>query len=141
MSNYLFVDSSAWIALASVNDQYHTQARAFFLKELQSSRRLLTTNFVLNETLTLLRYRFGLPIAEKFWATIQQAHSSGQLELYYIQEDIWEESLNIFFRYRDQDFSITDCTSFALLKRRGIEAVFAFDHHFLVMGYIVEPRV
>ncbi|MCS7190061.1 MAG: PIN domain-containing protein [Fimbriimonadales bacterium] len=140
MSRPLFVDSSAWIALTSADDQAHAQARAYFIQEIQARRRrLLTTNFVLSETLTLLRYRFGLSIAETFWESVQQAQAEDLLEVRHIGEDLWVEAVSLFFRYRDQNFSFTDCTSFALMRREGIDTAFAFDHHFWVMGFLVEP--
>ncbi len=33
----------------------------------------------------------------------------------------------------------TDCTSFAVMKEFGITEVFAFDHHFEQMGFILLP--
>jgi len=134
------VDSSAWIALTSADDHAHAQAQAFFAQEIQARRRqLLTTNFVLSETLTLLRYRFGLSVAETLWKSVQQSQAVGLLEVRHLTEDIWVESLDIFFKYRDQDCSLVDCTSFALIRSEGIDTAFAFDHHFWVMGFVVEP--
>lgn len=140
MSRRLFVDSSAWVALISKDDSAHARAQAFFQQEVVNSRRkLLTTNFVLGETLTLLRYRFGLSVAETLWDAVQQAQAEGLLDVHHLGEDLWTEALGIFFKYRDQDFSLVDCTSFALMRREGIDTAFAFDHHFWVMGFLVEP--
>lgn len=97
MNRPLFVDSSAWIALTSADDHAHAQAQAFFAQEIQSRRRrLLTTNFVLSETLTLLRYRFGLSVAETLWKSVQQSQAAGLLEVRHLTEDIWAESLISF---------------------------------------------
>lgn len=140
MNRPLFVDSSAWIALTSADDHAHPQARAFFAHAIAPYRRsLLTTNFVLSETLTLLRYRFGLSVAETLWHTVQQSQADGLLAVCHLTEDLWEEAVNLFFKYRDQDFSLVDCASFAFMRREGIDTAFAFDHHFWVMGFIVEP--
>ncbi|MCS7209832.1 MAG: hypothetical protein NZ874_09700, partial [Fimbriimonadales bacterium] len=87
MSRLVFVDSSAWIALASKDDHSHALARAFFLQEIQARRRVFaTSNFVLSETLTLLRYRFGLTVAETFWQSIQESLSNRLLRLYPVTE-------------------------------------------------------
>jgi predicted nucleic acid-binding protein len=46
-----------------------------------------------------------------------------------------EAAWRIAQAFPDQDFSSTDCTSFALMERRGLEEAFAFDAHFLVYRY------
>lgn len=58
--------------------------------------------------------------------------SSGR---YDVAEVDWSQALEIFEQYEDQDFSFTDCTSFALLQRLKIREVLAFDKHFLTMGF------
>jgi len=36
---------------------------------------------------------------------------------------------------------LTDCLSFALMRREGIGAVFGFDHHFERAGFEMWPRL
>ena len=45
----------------------------------------------------------------------------------------------IFLDYEDQDFSFTDCSSFALMRLMGIQDAFAFDAHFLAMSFNPHP--
>jgi predicted nucleic acid-binding protein len=102
------VDTSAWYALIDARDPDHDNALSV-LKAYEG--RLVTTNFILDETITLIRYRLG-------W---RQAHQFGQAALkseiahlvrtgFKDEEAAWE----IFTKYRDKAFSFTDCTSFAI---------------------------
>jgi hypothetical protein len=57
----VFVDTSAWYALQDANDRWHKAALRF----LSTKPRLITTNFFIDETITLLsrtpgaRHSFG----------------------------------------------------------------------------------
>jgi hypothetical protein len=42
-------------------------------------------------------------------------------------------------RYADQDFSLTDAVSFAVMKRRGIVGAIALDKHFVTAGFEAVP--
>ena len=51
------------------------------------------------------------------------------------EERAWE----IFLKYKDKDFSYTDCTSFAVMERLKIDTAFTFDSHFQTMKFQVAP--
>lgn len=48
-------------------------------------------------------------------------------------------SHDIFRGHADQDLSFTDCTSAALMRARGIDAVLTLDAHFRMLGFSVLP--
>ena len=50
-----------------------------------------------------------------------------------------EQAEQILARYADQDFSLADAVSFAVMRRRTIAEAFAFDRHFLIAGFILIP--
>ncbi len=120
----IFVDTSAWYALFDKNDSDHASAVKF--KE-SLTHSLVTTNYVVDETITLVKNRLSHKIAVevgiKLWkeaiATLIRVTSSDE-------KKAWE----IFVKYRDKGFSFTDCTSFAVMERLGIAEAFAFDEHF-----------
>lgn len=135
----VFVDTSAWCALACSGEAKHAVAKNYYQQVSRQQTTFVTSDYILSETLTLLRLRFGYVWAEQFWNLLHEAIQVGDVLLLRVDESIWQEALQIFFQYQDQRFSFTDCTSFALMRREGIETAFTFDHHFWVMGFVVEP--
>jgi uncharacterized protein len=129
----LFVDTSAWYALVDKNDPDHPAAFSFFRN---NKIPLLTTNFIFDETVTLLRRRLGWTIAADFGRRLKE---SGFTTLLAVRPEDEEKAWELFLRYRDQDFSYTDCTSFAVMGAFRIKVAFSFDSHFRMMNVQVFP--
>ncbi|MBC7104790.1 MAG: PIN domain-containing protein [Firmicutes bacterium] len=126
----LMVDTSAWYAICDTSDSHHPRARAFY-ERVVTSESLLTTVAVFVETWTLLAARLGRDKALIFWQTLRE---TGIPILSVEQADV-EAAWRIMVAFPDQNFSFTDCTTFAVMERLGLERVFAFDRHFLVYRY------
>ena len=133
-----FVDTGAFIAVTDRSDQHHQRAVAHFRELLQSRHPILTTNFILDETYTRLKRRLGSDAAITFGIAIKK---SDQVELLTVDEEIETRAWEIFKKYRDQDFSYTDCTSFAVMKMKKMKTAFAFDTHFEIFGFHIVPPV
>ena len=121
-----FVDTSAWYAAYVPSDSQHRAVQ----KVLATSTRLITTDFVLDETLTLLKARGHADGALRFGPRILDGRAA-QLE-YVLPKDI-EQAWNAFTAYRDKACSFTDCTSFIVMKRLGLTEAIALDQHFREM--------
>ena len=133
-SGPIFVDTSAWYAYIDRSDADHAGA-VKLVKEL--NRPLITSNYILDEILTLVKVRIGSHIAinlgRKLWnqevATLVRITERDELRA-------WE----IFTQYEDKGFSFTDCASFALMERLKIDTAFTFDDHFIQYGkFIIIP--
>jgi len=129
----LFVDTGAWYALIDKNDPDHKEA-ASFIKNNQTP--LLTTNFVFDETVTLLRSRLGWNVAKEFGLKLKDSRF---VSLISVKDEDEERAWEIFLKYKDKDFSYTDCTSFAVMKRFKMDAAFTFDSHFQTMKFLAVP--
>lgn len=132
----LFVDTGAFIAITDKSDQYHSRATTYFGELLKAGRPLLTTNFVLDETYTMLKIRLGSGATITFGEAIQK---SDQLEIITVDYEIEKRSWEIFKKYGDQAFSYTDCTSFATMQMHKMKNTFAFDTHFEIFGFSITP--
>ncbi len=97
---------------------------------------LVSTDFVLDETLTLIRMRLGLDAAARWW---DQVEGSRRLRWEPIDKDRIEKARRWFFRWTDQSFSFTDCTSFVVMRDLHLEAALTTDRHFLRAGFRVVP--
>ena len=129
----IFVDTSAWSALVDSDDADHGKAAAFFSA---NTTPLITTNAIFSETVTLIRYRIGHEAALTFGRKMKE---SSFVRLVPVAQSDEEQAWDIFTRYRDQDFSYVDCTSFAVMHRMKLGTAFTFDRHFLVMKFAVMP--
>ena len=123
----LFVDTSAWYAAADVADVSHERARA----TLGAGEPLVTTDHVLLETWTLLRWRIGRDAADAFWGGLR----AGAADLEFVREVDLQAAWSVAGAFPDQDFSLTDRTSFAVMERLGLERVATFDADFSVYRY------
>lgn len=135
----VFVDTGGWYAVASANDKYHDLGTRYFQDLLDTGAHLLTSDYVLDETLTRLRYDAGHSTARAFWQRIEEAQRANFMTLLRVDEAVWVAALESFFRYDDQEFSLTDCTSFVLAPTHQVDEVFAFDGHFVMFGLMVRP--
>jgi uncharacterized protein len=132
----LFVDTAGWVACADEADPAHKQANLVRDHWLASGGLLVTTDYVADETLTFLRCRMGLDVAEAWW---RQVEGSPRLRWEWIGIDRVETARSLFFRFRDKDFSFTDCTSFAVMRELKLREALTTDRHFAQMGFISKP--
>lgn len=134
----LFVDTAAWMACADAADPAHARCRTARDRALEAGQTLLTTDFVVDETLTLIRLRLGVGAAEIWW---RQIEGTGRLRWERIDAVRFETARQLFLQYRDKDFSFTDCTSFAVMRELRVTRALTTDRLFRQMGFHVLPAV
>jgi len=126
----IFVDTSGWFASTVAEDIHHERATAWWR---QNTQGLLTTDHVVDETLTLLKARDQLPVA----LSLGQRLFEGQIaRLYHVTEADLQEGWRAVRRYADKDWSFTDCTSKIVMDKLGLTQAFAFDQHFQQFGSV-----
>ncbi|MBI1923862.1 PIN domain-containing protein [Candidatus Poribacteria bacterium] len=119
------IDTSAFYALADKSDAHHADAKAFYEANCLQMK-WVTTDYLLVESWLLINHRLGRRAAMAFWETIQR----GIITLLEVQAQDLQRAWEIAAQYNDQDFSLVDCTTFALMERYSIQNVFCFDAHF-----------
>lgn len=132
----LFVDTAGWMACADSADPSHRRSCVTRDAALEAGQALVTTDFVVDETLTLIRLRLGLDAANTWW---EQVDGSPRLRWERIDSERFEKARQLFFQYRDKDFSFTDCTSFVTMRETRLTHVMTTDRHFRQMGFQVLP--
>lgn len=132
----LFVDTAGWLACADSAEPAHLRCCAARDAALEAGQALVTTDFVVDETLTLIRFRLGLDAADAWW---QQVDRSARLRWERVDSDRFEKARHLFFQYRDKDFSFTDCTSFVVMREFRLTHAITTDRHFRQAGFQVLP--
>jgi uncharacterized protein len=124
----IFVDTGAWFAAFVPNDTDHVAADLWLT---HNNQRLVTTDYVLDELLTLLKVRGEFERAELLGAAILEG-AIAAFE-WVTPADIhaaWET----YRRFRDKQWSFTDCTSRVVMERLSVTTAFSFDEHFRQFG-------
>ena len=132
----MFVDTAAWVSAADSADHSGPFVRQTRDRWLSDGGILVTTDYVVDETLTTIRFRLGFHATEAWW---RQVDGSTRLRIESVGEARRERARSLFFRYRDKDFSFTDCCSFVVMRELRIRRVLTLDHHFRQMGFEVVP--
>ena len=128
-----FVDTSAWLSFANRKDAHHRRVKRA-LRELGG--RLVTSNFVFDETTTLCRSRLGHAFALLVGDTLRDADT---VDLVRVTADDESRAWALFAERGDKRYSFTDCTSFVLMRRLGIRQAGSLDADFAREGFGVLP--
>ena len=123
----LFVDTSIWYAAADSSDRSNTRSKAI----LRSGETLVTSDHVLVETWTLIHHKLDRKAAEGFWEGLRSGIALIEAVTLADLEVAWDVGVS----WRDQGFSIVDRTSFAVMRRLGIDRVASLDAHFAVFRF------
>jgi uncharacterized protein len=130
------VDTAGWLACVDEADPLHAPIAAARDAWLEGGGALLTTDYIADETLTLIRFRLGLDAAEAWW---RQVDGSSRLRWECVGMARADKARTLFVRYRDEAFSFTDCTSFAVMRGLRIREALTTDHHFAQAGFVRKP--
>jgi uncharacterized protein len=131
----VLADTSALIALADADDVAHRAVSSYVTRHCRLLR-LVVTSYVFDECMTVMKTRFGSQAAVAFG---ERLRGSSFCQLLHLTVDDETATWQVFTRYADKDWSYTDCSSLAVMRRLGIEEALATDVHFRQMGVTVLP--
>jgi len=118
-------------------DPAHFFARHVRDAAFEQGTALITTGYVVDETMTLARMRLGLTAAKSWWELLE---GSSRLRWEWIGIERAARARKAFFRHRDKTYSFTDCTSLFVMQELKLNTVLTTDH-FQQMGFQVLPRL
>jgi predicted nucleic acid-binding protein len=101
---------------------------------LEQRTPLVTSSYVLEETLTILQHRMGLDAVRVFHYDVYPI-----LRIEWVGGALHEKGIGGVLASRRRDLSLVDGVSFEVIRQRGIRQVFAFDKHFQEQGFEVVP--
>ncbi len=126
----VFLDTSAIYALLVPEDEEHERSRAI-LKSLDETHvEFVSSSFVLQESAALLQSRIGVSAVRLFQEKVFPV-----LEIEWVTKDLYERAMTALFAAAKRQVSLTDWTSFEVMRKRRIQTAFAFDGHFEEQGF------
>ena len=132
MTEVIFVDTFAWVAVINKSDNYHKiclKTLEFFLRK---KVKFITTNYVIIETINALsKVEFRKAVIE----FINKLETSPSIEIIKITDEIYNNAWILYQKRTDKDWGITDCTSFEVMRMLNIKKAFTFDRHFEQASY------
>lgn len=128
------VDTSAFLALLDADQSEHAAATSVWRSLLQDDEPLLTTSYVLAETYALVQRRLGMEAVRVFARDFAPL-----VEVEWIDEELHGASVAALLTANRRQLSLVDCTSFEVMRRRGLTRAFALDADFANQGFDLVP--
>ena len=137
----LFVDTWGWLALADAKDPAHHKS-VQVRRSYATRGALVTSDYILDETITRLFSRCPFSPAQIFCERIFEARAVGMLTIEAITAARFADAWKLRVRYRDKpQVSFTDLTSFVIMQELSIRHVLTADSAFAKahLGFRVLP--
>jgi len=128
----VFMDTAGFLALWDAGDEHHRRAVRLQTELARKRSGFLTTDYIADETATLLRLRHSHAAAVDF---LQTMATSRTLRLEWVASDHFQSAANLFRRHDDKEWSFTDCVSFTVMRELHVHDCFTTDHHFEQAGF------
>jgi predicted nucleic acid-binding protein len=137
----IFVDTSAWYAIADPSDNNH-QSALIYRNQIAKKYHLVISNYILDELYTLLLIHVNYNRAIEMKRKLDILEKRKILEVVWIDEKLSELAWQVFETFnQDKQWSFTDCTSYVIMQQLKIREAFTYDHHFSQMGFICYPKI
>lgn len=133
-SREVFVDTSGLYALVDKKDAHHGAASKLVRKLVTSNHRLVLSDYIVSETVTLATIRSGKHVALRVLDLLDQ---SAGIRIEYIAPARYDAAKAFFRRHADHAYSFTDCSSFVLMRELSLQRALTTDRHFHEAGFEV----
>ena len=136
----VYVDTGGWIAYFDQSDRFHPLITSYLQTTLlQAVDRLVTSDYVLDEMVSYLRYHVSYATALTALRTLNALAQAYRMTMLEVNREMRTRAGHILEQFRDQTFSFTDCTSFALCEAHHIQHAVTVDKDFVIFGLVILP--
>jgi predicted nucleic acid-binding protein len=132
----VFLDTGCALALELGNDANHRAAQDHWRHVSGNLPKLITTTYVFDEIVTFFNSRRRHDKAVEVGGMLL---TSPSVEMVPVDDALFRDGWAYFTRHDDKTYSLTDCVSFIVMRQRGLDTAYAFDHHFEQAGFRKEP--
>jgi uncharacterized protein len=130
----VFADTSGLYAVLDRNDANHSKANSAWADWLSNRQKLLTNNYVVLETVSLIQNRMGLAAVRTFHEDILPV-----LHIDWVSEEQHRAGFEAVLAASRRKLSLVDCVSFQTMRHNGLRIAFCFDSHFREQGFETRP--
>ncbi|HBG93282.1 MAG: twitching motility protein PilT [Nitrospirae bacterium GWF2_44_13] len=128
----VFIDTSAFFALLDREDANNRKAKTILDKILIPQNTLITSNYVLVESFSLLQHRLGLQAVREFHEDMLPL-----INIEWVNKSTHQSGVSALLAASRRKLSLVDCVSFEVMRNMGIKKVFTFDPHFEEQGFVI----
>ncbi|SRR6266511_3862613 len=133
MASEIFIDTSGFYALLVKGDDCHSRAVEFMHRASKNEQRFVTTDYVLDETATLLKARAKRGVVSRFFESV---FASRACRMVWMDGDRFDRTRALFLKNLENRWSLTDCTSFVVMKELRLREALTKDQHFRAAGFV-----
>jgi predicted nucleic acid-binding protein len=131
----LFIDTWGWVTIYSRREAQHQAFSQYYRRFKQQGGLIYTTDYVLDETFTLLFRRLSMPLAKETIKLLETAHDQNYLTIEWISPARFEAAKALRLKFGDKRLiSFTDLTSIVVMTELGITQIATEDAHFTHVG-------
>lgn len=130
----VFADTAGLYAGLNDRDVYHPLALTAWQRLLGQQERLVTTNYVVVETIALIGRRLGMTAVRAVERDFLPV-----LQVVWVDEPLHRRAMAALLTANSRDLSLVDCVSFELMRQLGLDTAFTFDAHFREQGFRSVP--
>ena len=135
MPDSVFIDTWGWAALGHRKDARHREVKTLYRELRSQGARLYTSDYVLDELITLLFRREAFEEGVRFVEGLFNASEQRLLIVERITSDRFSSAWALRKKLQDKPkVSFTDLTSMTVMEELGVERVLTDDEHFEHVG-------
>jgi predicted nucleic acid-binding protein len=131
----VFADTSGLLAVLDRDDAGHERAKASWLQLLASGTPLITSNYVIVETVALLQNRLGMEAVRLFEEDVVPV-----LDIKWVDEAVHHGATSALLAAARRRLSLVDCASFEIMRHHGCKTALTLDAHFREQGFTCLPE-
>jgi hypothetical protein len=132
MAAEIFIDTSGFYALLVRGDDRHHRAQGAMRKAAKKNQRFVTTDYVLDETATLLMVRHCSSVIPTLFESVS---ASQACRVVWMDSDRFEKTKGLFIKTIGGSWSFTDCFSFIVMRELRLREALSKDRHFRDSGF------
>lgn len=131
----IFIDTWGWLALGYRRDNYHQSIKELYYQLKQQKTLIYTSDYVLDELISLLFRRENFQEAATFIEGIMQSAELGNLQIEQVTSERFQLAYELRKKLHDKPYiSFTDLTSMIIMEQLKIQYILTQDDHFLQCG-------